>query len=75
VVDVSFRVLPEKVAEHGGMAVRQLARLTVAVQGAIEWSKMPVKLKLEFGNACALLNKIVVYEDDKKELTPEESGL
>jgi hypothetical protein len=61
---VSMYVDPDKVLEHRDQIVTQLAKLTKAIADVVPWDKMGTRLKIEFGNSCALMFKIVKEKED-----------
>jgi hypothetical protein len=52
---------PSKVVEYGPPAVQQLARLTNAAMK--HWKDAPQQVRIELGNAVALLNKVISSEE------------
>lgn len=53
---------PSKVLQYGPLSVQQLAKLTQASMR--HWKDAPQAVRLELGNAVALLNKVITDTGD-----------
>lgn len=53
---------PKKVVEYGPPAVQQLGKLASACMKA--WQDAPAEVRLEVGNAVALLNHVMITGDN-----------
>lgn len=64
---------PNKVVEYGPPAVQQLGKLAGACLK--HWPGAPPEVRLEVGNAVAILNKVMIDEQhEAQQCNPESRG-
>jgi hypothetical protein len=63
---------PVKVLELQGPILAQLGKLVDACMRS--WKNAPVAVKIELGDACALMNKLVKQENDDGDSSKDRNG-